>query len=97
MPSMKGDLNAPMTNEMYTQLENMLQSEDIRCKDLAETYFYEARTKDMPKDKIFCNEPIIINFRETLHFFKKYELFDGASQQADLFDQFILEQSKRIE
>lgn len=96
MPTMRGDLNAPMTNGMYTQLENMLSSEDTKCKDLAETHLRLARTEDMSDSIDFCDEPIIVNFSETLQFFKKYELFEGASKLADVFHEFVKQQSERI-
>lgn len=70
MPTMRGDLNVPMSNEMYTQLENLLQAEDAKCKDLAETYFMKARNDDVEFELNFCDEPIVKNCQETLHFFK---------------------------
>ena len=80
MPSMKGDLNAPMTNKMHSDLESLLESEDIKCKDLAEAYFLRAKTEDMSKSINFADELVVVNFRETLQFFKKYELFEGAAK-----------------
>ena len=39
-----------------------------------------ARTEDMSKAMNFCDEPMVMNYRETLNFFKKYDLFESAAQ-----------------
>ena len=93
---MKGNLNAPMTNEMHAQLEKMLQAEDTKCKDLAEVTLVKARTEDISKSKDYSDEQVVIDFRKTLMFFKKYDLFESASQQADMFDNYIVQQTQRI-
>ena len=96
MPTLRGDLHVPMSNEMYSQLENLLQAEDTKCKDLAEAYFLKARKDDGEQELDFCDEPIVKNFQETLHFFKKYELLEGAARQADIFDLYVQQQTERI-
>ena len=45
-----------MTNKMHSDLESLLESEDTKCKDLADTYFLRARTEDMSKAINFCDE-----------------------------------------
>lgn len=47
---------------------------------MAEAYFLRAKTEDMSKSVNFADELVVVNFRETLQFFKKYELFEGAAK-----------------